>query len=486
MRPTICLLVAMLSMTTVAAAQGPQDQLVASPPLATMKSTTPIDFGTTDAVCACPENGLFIVRRGNSLFSLETGAVPTLKKRTTTPLANAAIVTGARSGMRSWLFMQSGRKMPYALDVDSGESSSFDIPGVTEPEEDVPVIQSCVVISKADAALLVIDRGNRRTVPLKEKRYVCFWISLSSGKVVAIPFGWSLSHFSADQSVAVFFTDGPKKAIDIATGEVTEQIPNVRTDPTVPPTTDSQLTKPVYVRRPQTGDTMHFAGLSVDGAVIPLGLNLPTVHYLAAAKVLDGFVGFRLRREGETVSAPGTLRIARRIANGGYDHVDDDVIEFAMLGGGSCVFVKGKGNWQDNSEAFCFASKDKSKWKVVDDLDRELAKKANTTDSPKGRTAVRLVAGFGEPENNALVGCSITHWQNIPAAERRGQGSSGESFSGCRFLIVTSNGKPHLTNFFRNGDIPSQLWLQNSGHLIWRTDDRHLHAATLVLDEDVR
>ena len=289
MRSMIRVLMATLSITTVlsaACAQVPQGKLAASPALVTMKSIPSIDLGFTDAVCVRPEHDLFIVRRGNSLFSLQTGPAPALKKLATTPLANGTIVTGARSGERIWLFMQSGRKMPYALEANSGRVVPFELPGVTEPEADEPVIQSCIVVPKSDAALLVIDRQDRGRVLLKEKRYVCFWISLKSGKVIAMPFGWSLDYFSADQSLAVFRKPGSWEAIDVATGEACERLPNLRTEPTVPANADDQLIKPVYVRRPKAGDTMHFAGLSVDGAVIPLNLDLPTVHYLSTAKII--------------------------------------------------------------------------------------------------------------------------------------------------------------------------------------------------------
>src|SRR5262245_44873894 len=158
------------------------------------------DLGVWDDVYACGAEEVVVLRRGKELFTLSLSSSAELKKLAAAPAAGATrIIACAGSGDRLWLFLQSDNDGPSVLDAYSGKVTNFDLQRRSAPGSGAPVIQSQVILRHADAALLMISGDERRS----DFRPIYFWMSLTSGKVVAFPIGWDLYQFSPDQRIAM-------------------------------------------------------------------------------------------------------------------------------------------------------------------------------------------------------------------------------------------------------------------------------------------
>jgi len=452
---------------------------VKAPPLRGCPLNGRRDLGAWDDVLVCEDQNFIVLRRGETLFCLSMKTPSELIKLTTAPeTERTEIVFGTPSDSGLWLFLQSSQTTPFAIDTYSGKIFQFSIPGLKIPGDHAPGIQSYVLVRHAHAAILMIAGGDHETWPRDGNRPVYFWMSLKTGKVVPLPLGWDLEYFSSDQTVAVFAKPQentsqrrPLQAIDVRTGAVIEEIPDRRKQASIPFNwAETQGVKPLTVRHAETGDRDYFAGLSMNGSALPVDVSLDGVHYLSIAKAKDGFVGFRLRPEGSTNGEPSPLWFIRFKEHESLERVEVAVTDFAMLAEGKCVFVKpGNGSQGASSEAAFYAYKSKSSWNVLDDVERlpPLDKKFLGKNYVEDKTTVRLTDGFGSLDHGSLVLCLFSQFRgDMRAYVTPSQGKCLERITWRRALILTSAGERYMTDLFREGSLPDQIWLHNSGKMI--------------------
>lgn len=445
-------------------------------PLRDCELTEERDLGVWDDVFVCDGQDMIALRRGEALFSLSmTGSADPRELAKASVLTKTQIVASATAGERLWLFLQSTETSPFAIDAYSGKVSGFKIPNLRIPGNHTPGIQSHVIVRHADAALLMIAGGDRDTWPRDGNRPVYFWMDLSSGEVVRFPIGWDLEYFSANQRVAVFegphkerFQRRPLHAVNIETGGLVDRIPDRRKEACVPFNwTETQEVKPLYVRHAETGDREHFAGISLRGLVLPFDLHLRGTHYLSTAEAKGEFAGLRLRREGAIGAEPSPFWIVGLKQGQSPEHVAAAITDFAMLKTGNCVYATtGHGPKGTSSEAFFRIHSDKFTWNILDGVKRlpELAKQFVDKDYVEDKLTVRFVDGLGDQKYSPLVLCLFTHIR----MDRRSlilppQGKRLERMTWRRVIIVTSDGKRFMTDLFREGKLPNEIWFHNSG-----------------------
>ncbi len=460
---------------------------VSAPALRNGQFTEHRDLGLWDDVFVCCDQDAVLLRRESDLFALSiSGSANPSKLFTALALAEAQMVTCAASGERLWIFLQSSRSVPFALDAQSGKMAKFEIAGLKVPGNQSPGIQSHVIIRHADAVIVMIAGGDRETWPGRGNRPLYFWLSLKSGKVVAFPIGWDLEYFSPDQQVAVFekpqrreFERRPLQAVDVRTGDFVTDAPDRQHMNVVPFNwTDTQSVKPLYGRHAETGDRNYFAGISVNGSVLPFDLGLNGVHYMSIAKAKDGFAGFRLRREGALGVEPSSFWQTALSGDQKPELAATGVTDFVMLGGGNCIFTSaGHGRTGLSSEPFFRIHKDKTLWNVLEgvdrlpELDKEFADKVYVED----RMSVRLIEGFGGDSRNWLALCLLTHFRGdmrsggFPVQEKPLKPTTWR-----RAVLLTTDGQRYMTDLFRDGNVPDCIWLHNSGRVIignyiWKT-----------------
>jgi hypothetical protein len=429
------------------------------------------DLGVWDDVFACGAEEVVVLRRGKELFTMSLSRSAELKKLAAAPAAAATrIIACAGSGDRLWLFLQSDHDGPSVLDAYSGKLTSFDLQRMTTPGSRAPFFESHVMIRHADAVLLMIRGVEWRSA----LRPIYFWMSLKSGKVVAFPIGWNLYYFSTDQLVAVFEKPflkpserRPLQAVDMRTGDLLAEIPDRSSTSVVPFIWhDTQRVKPVYRRRPETGDQDHFAGISVDGSVFPIDIKLDITHYLSIAKVKDGFAGFTIRPDGSV--GPNSFFHMALKQKQNPQLVATGVADFAMLDRGNFVFVTGgHGRKGAFSEAFFRSAREKTARNVLDGVERlpELDKVFVDKDYIKDRQTIRLIDGFGN--HNSLVLCLFSHLrEDMRALHVPVEGKTLQRMTWGRAVILTTAGERYMTDIFHEGNPPDLIWLHNSGKVI--------------------
>lgn len=483
MKTTLTILyVLSLTISVSVSAESAQSATPKVPPLHDCELTEQRDLGVWDDVFVCDDQGMIVLRRGEALFSLSmTGSADPTELAKASVLAKTQIVASVGSDDKLWLFMQGGDTAPFAIDAYSGRLSKFDIPGLKIPGKHAPGIQSHVVVQHAGGVILMIAGGDRDTWPRDGNRPVYFWMSLRSGKVVRFPIGWDLYYFSGNQRVAIFekpqeqcFQRHPLQAVDVETGGYVEKIPDQRKERYVLFNwTETQSVKPFYVRRAETGDRDHFAGISLKGHMYPFDAKLNGVYYLSTAKTREGFVGFRLRREGNAGGEPSSFWLMGLKQHESPQLVATGVTSFAMLDQGNCVFATfGHGPKEESSEAFFRSYSGKFTWNILDGVKRlpELDEQFTDKDYVEDRMTVRLIDGFGNHDSLAL--CLFSHFRGDLRAfaltddVSKMQDKRVEWITWRRAVILTSDGERHMTSLFREGNVPDLIWLHNSGKLI--------------------
>lgn len=478
-----------LATAPAAPAPQPQPRAPGAPPLHAGKVSATSDLGLWDDIFVAHDQDVIVLRRGEELFSLAMAASSTPKKIAKAPAADhTQIVAGAAVKKKFWLFLNSGKAAPCAIDAQSGAVVTFEIPGLKVPGSQAPGIQSCDLVPHAQAAILMVSSGDRATWPRDGNRPVYFWMDLKSGKVVRFPNGWDLDYFSADQRVAVFakpaekpFERRPYQAVEMRTGERVDALPDRRKEKCIPfDWGNAQRVKPLYERREGKGDADYFAGLSVDGLVLPVDLGLEEVRYLATAHAGDGFAGFRLRRSGASCGEPGPLWVVPFKGAQKPELIADGVIDFRMLGSGNAVFVtvaqgdkRAPSENRRHAEAFFYARADQSSWNVLEGVERlpKLGKEFAEANYVTDRLTVRLIEGFGASRHEPLVVCLCEHHRedHRAALVLSSDGKTLESITWRRALVVTRDGRRSLVPLFREGNLPDQIWLHRSGKLITGT-----------------
>jgi hypothetical protein len=445
-----------------------------------------LDLGTWDDVFVCKEQDCMILRRGDTLFSLAMSASSKPSKLVSaSELKNAHFVTSAGSDNGIWLFMQSSESAPFAINTHSGQISQFNISGLKIPGSQTPAIQSYIIVQQADAAILMVAGGDHATWPREGNWPIYFWMNLKSGKVVQIPIGCDLDYFSADQKVAVFMN---KQVIDVTTGDSITNF-EMRENMEVVPFgwTETQSIKPLALWHQWTRAGGSFAGLSVGGEVFPVAAGFDGVNYLATAKANDGFVGFRLRHDGAPRMEPSPFWLMCLKQDQPAELSATGVIDFAILNSGNCVFTSVEDKQSGSSEAWFRNYQSKAKWNVLDgvrrlpDLDKEFAGKNYITD----KMTTRLIEGFGGNKNNPFALCIFEHnrldmRQMMVALPQHRLAD----ITWRRAVLMTSTGERYMTDIFREGNIPDNVWVHNSGKIftgayIYSPTGRKIHLSEI-------
>jgi hypothetical protein len=473
--PILGLVSALLSIDSQPAANA----TVKAPSLRNCHTAAQRDLGVWDDVFVFEDQDFIVVRRCETLFSLSITKPSELIKLVTSPETKSAeIILAGYSENKLWLFLQSSKTAPFAIDAHSGKVCQFSIPGLKIPGNHAPGIQSYVLIRHANAILLMVSGGDQTTWPRDGNRPVYFWMSLKSGKVVPFPIGWDLEYFSSDQTVAVFakarlrnFDRRPLQAVDVRTGAETDELPDRQKEACVPFNwTETQEVKPLYVRHKDTGDRDYFAGITVNGRALPLDLGLDEVHYLSTATSKDDFVAFRLRREGKTSAEPSSLWLIPFNQPGKLERIQATVTGFALLRGGVCAFVtSGHGPKGESFEAFLYSHQGKFMWNMLDDVERlsELDRQVADKDYVEDKMTVRLIDGFGGLEHGSLMICLFSRFRgDMRAYIGASQGKRLEPTTWRRALILTSSGERYMTDLFREGSLADQIWAHNSGRIV--------------------
>lgn len=457
----------------------PEPKTVAAPALQPCKTTMTQDLGAWDDIFVAHDQDYVVLRRGDELFSLSMEASAKPKKIAKIPAASdTQIVAGAAVGKSFWLFLNSSKAAPCAIDALNGTVVTFEIPDLKVPGSHAPGIGAYRIVPHLQAAVLDVSGGDRATWPRDGNRPVFFWMDLKSGKVIRLPIGWDLNYFSADERVAAF---GPTRAIEMKTGEKIDAAPDRRKELCNSwDWTNKQRVRALYERREGKGDAEYFAGVSVDGRVLPVNLGLADVRYMSLAKADDTVAGFRLRREGAGTEEPGPLWITPFKDSKKTVEIAKDVTDFTLLGNGDTIYVtrekpasRALAESRQHAEAFFYTQADRSSWNVLEGVERlpKLGEAFAEASFVHDTLKVRLIEGFGSSLLKPAVLCLFEHHRGDFRARiaQRGGGNEGpalESVTWRRAMLVSRDGKRSLTPLFRDGNLPDQIWLHNSGKVI--------------------
>jgi hypothetical protein len=326
----------------------------------------------------------------------------------------------------------------------------------------------------------MIAGGDRWTWPRDGNRPLYFWMSLTSGKMEAFPVGWDLDFFSADQQTAVFeeprsWVADPRsrhRAVDMRTGECVTEVPDPQATNTVAFVwTETQPVKGLQAATRGTGGGSSFAGLSANGFLFPMDLGLNGEHYVSTADLNEGWVAFRLRREGRGGHEPSPLWVAPfhsgqqpvQVATGG-------VTDVVLLGRGNTVFVSAEDQGNvTTAEAFFRRHEDNTVWNLLDGVDRlpPLGQEVEGKDDIEDKMSIQLVSGFGSDPRNRLVLCLFTHARQDHRSWPFPVQEGVRPFSTWRrAVLVTTDGQRYGADLFRDSNPLDALWLHNSGILI--------------------
>jgi hypothetical protein len=465
---------AFLCAAVLQAADAPDLRLVAAPPMGTAETGKATELGEWDDVFAPKGQDFLIVRRGEEVFSLSMLPGAGLKKLVKMPkVQSSTIVASAQVKDKLWLFFQSEKTSPFVLEAFSGKVAELEVPGLALPGEHAPSIQSHVIVPHVGGAVLMVTGGDAKTWPRPVNRPVCFWVSLDSGRTIRFPIGWDFDYCSADQATAVFQLPqerpdawGPKKAIDMATGGTLDKVPDRRE--AYIPHEWPETVRPLYVRRAETGDRDHFTGLSVEGRSYRFDLPLTGVYYLQDGKVGDGFVGFRLRKEGAT-SGPNPLWLCQLAAKPQAIHALNEVAEFEMLRRGKCIVQASvKKPRGVSGSALVYDYSKKAAWNLLDGveqlppLDPQFVGKGSVVDN----TTVRLIGSFGSEARDPMVLCLFYRIQGDLRSFREFERPLVATKTWRRAVLLSGDGNRSMTELYRERDVPTRIWLHNSGKLI--------------------
>ena len=455
---------------------------VEAPPLGACAFPNNIDLGVWDDVFVRHDMDSMILRRADDVFALPLNNAQGIGKLATVREMSASeIVDGTMCGERLWLFCRSRNRMPFAIDVLSGAKVEFTIPGVRISEGSAPAIQSCQIVKHADAALLIISGTQAADWPRDGNRPICFWMSLKSGRSRQLPIGWDLSHFSADQTIAVFEKPieragarRPVAGIDTTTGEPTDDAPTKYNSFWLP--FDWMMKDPVRPlfapRRAETGDLDRFVGISANGIAHPLGIILEEA-YLTSAQVKDGWAAFHLSPRSE----PRRLWLCPLRKDAEPLAIGDNVLDFAIMASGRCAFsVSGFGAKGDSAEAFVYAPATKTKWNVLDGVERlpRLMRAVAKRESVADKMTVRFVRGFGEQDTPGPVLCLFSHARDdlsgrpIPSLAAPRGIADPKPIDERRWrhaILLTPEGDRYLADTYPDPEA-DLIWLHNSGRLI--------------------
>jgi hypothetical protein len=448
-------------------AQTRPESAPAPSPMMTAVTSSQRDLATWDDVFVARDAGLMLLLREGTLFALgdSAGAAPS-QLATHPALASSRIVAYADSGKRRWVFLNSTERAPFALDLSSGTLAEFPIPGLRVPGKQASSIQSFLIAPHLGAALLMISGGDPGTWPRPENRPLYFRMSLDSGQVIALPVGWDLHFYTADQRVAFFFMfpnhDRVPQAFDLSSGELLREAPSQgNTAYTDFEWQDLRRIKPVR----------GLAGLSLNGEIIPFDLGVRDAR-LKGVDVHDGFAGFRVWTNPASYDLSDLWIIALE-RDARPELVASGVTDVVMMGAGTCVFRSAVfGHNPCWEEAYFRTRSAKVAWNLLEGVQRlpRLAKEFAESESAREEMSVKLVGGFGGPSRHArALGFFRNTQRDLEArvgAERPPHRKRLADATWQRLVVVTAEGQRYMTDLLREDNPPEELWFHNAGRVL--------------------
>ena len=486
---TLCLLLVYLIPAGITHAVEP-NHIVDPPALREAAAIEQEELGLWHDVYAPADQDALLLRRGPELFRIAMTSPAEVTSVASHPLLPNSEIRGSRNSTGGfWLFLDSSQSLPFAIEIISGRIVTFDVPDLVVPGDGAPRIQSFVHFD--NAVILMVQGGDRATWPRDGSGPLYFWFGLDTGELVRFPTGWDLTHFSADQRVAVFQAPGEMpfqscewKAVETETGRNLKDAPDYREKQYTPfDWGDERRIKPLFADEGTSGH--RFAGLSVPGAVYPVTITREGRHYAENSQVHDSHLVFRFRREGEISLVPAPLYAASSLSpETEAVMIDDKSVDVQLFPGGNALFISSQ-NESDarlRHTAYFYDPERESYWSVfagvagLPDLDPDVLAQPYIHD----RRRMYLIPGFGSGESTAKNIVVYVH--------NRGDMRSAVTFDRkpvtipfdhwSRSIIVTADGARLMTPLFAEHESISKTWFHNSGVVFqgideWSGEDGH-------------
>lgn len=405
-----------------------------------------------DDVTKLEGDSRLLLRRGEKLYQLQPPENQLQRVGEFRALMGTRIVKTLAAGDATWLFCESPRSVPLAVELASGRVVSFDIPGLAIPGSHTPSIQS-FVDTPAGYAILMIAGGDRPTWPRPGNRPIYFAIRYRDGNSRRFPTGWDLNGFSSDRGSAVFSDgQGGQVRVNLKTGEQSHG-PQNGPQPVPFDWTNLDFEKPIIDR------DHRMVGITAHDVAIPL--NFSAAHmYVPSVRVRDGRAAIHLRGHGEPRRDTHDLWTCRAAAGATPNHIAKDVAQFALLNDKALVFTQSihpSELWREQEkveETFVYQTQSKTMWNVLDGVP-ELAHSPSQTE---------LILGASSKSNEQACVLVDMRWFN-PAAFRD---------AWHRLVLVRSNHGRLLVE-----EVPPEFaqrdhektWVDEQGHLFFATTE---------------
>lgn len=462
------------------------------------------DLGLWDDAFRFEDSDFVLLRKQDALFSYSPVTGGLRKIRTLPDLVDSRLVEGIIWQKRQWVFCQSQTSLPFAVDLTTGKTVTFEIPGVKTPGADGSAIHAVINVGFGPGTIIAITGDGAAGWPRDGNRPLYYWMDLNSGKVVKFPTGWDLSYFSADQRRAVFEGVSANAwmyrlwvTVNMATGTITDELPDqtkvLWSEPTMSfwqdlGSEDARYNNrrdvwqlrtprtPMKLLHPQPGRGSiddKFAGLSVNGAEFTLGPTDTNINNRCVdAKSAGSLAACSLQPDGASVE--NSFWVTRLGKNEKPILVANNCRDFEMLGDQRCALLVRNHFPAAAPEALVYEVKSNAAWNVLDGvpLQSEIAARVGATNrlgmapgmlaSGIGpMVAFRLIPGFGSVRfpSEVLCLCSTEHIvpdYAIPPPVQR------------MMVLLTAQGRRYEINLPRDMRDWSltDSWLHNSGRLI--------------------
>ena len=456
-------------------------RLVDAPPLKHAGVENRIHLGDWHDIIVLPDADNIILRRDETCYELDASANGQLTKvGDFDALRNSKFVFSARHDDSTWLFFESSTSAPFVINLKTGRTVLFDIPGLKLPGSHAPQIQSWVLAERLGGVVLEISGGDRASWPRTGNRPVFFWFGTMSGQATRMPIGCDLDYLSADQTVAIF--DNPhienlksrgKFALEMRTGKEVDSVPDKQADSFTP--WDWSETGPAKeVRAPESRSKTELPpgaliGVSIPGSMWRFSSHFGNKAYFHSPQINDGWLCFQVRPYGQA-EAP-TLYCCSLADEIVLQQMSLKALNFQLLPGGLCVYSeRGHGEKGDSHEVFLGNPTKGTTWNVLDDIDRlptvspDLSKKPYIEDKMR----VRLVQSFGSAHDFHQVMCLFIQQQGdmrsfvypstapgnqLPIQIRRKTILVGPGEQRTQLDVLTGNQQPE------------RIWLHDTGRL---------------------
>jgi len=476
--------------------------VVAAPAVRECAEAKVTDLGLWDDLLRFQDQDFILLRKKEAVFScsMVSGAI---KKIETMPhLGEAEFAGGLMWGRRQWVFFQSAESTPLAVDLSSGKTARFEIPGVKAGGEHVPAISEVVHSGSGPGAIVAITPYGAAGWPRTgrdDNAPLYFWMNLQSGDVKPFPAGWDLDYFSADQKRVVFEKPStnqwmyrPWVTVEMSNGEVTDEppdqtkgiwatqlpgywdftfVPWLQPNPSarIWELRSAQTPAPLGIPQPGRGRADdRFAGLAVNGVVYPFTVNARGMDRSPGARASGNLAAVALQPDG----ASGNFLWVKKLRGNEPAVLLATNCEFELVGERGCAWTQ----FREGAllpDAFFYDVHAGNQWNVFADLPvwARMAAALRDTNAYAGfgagpMSSTRLVAGFGSQRYLPKVLCAFTQTGIVADNMTR---MPVQRLN----MLLTSQGRRYQIHLPASvGELPmSQAWLHNSGKLVIGKDE---------------